>query len=43
MLVSNLPEAQAAASDLGAAPGFGKRDLYADQTRQRLKAALGLT
>src|SRR5579862_2059901 len=30
MLVSNLPDAQAAAEAAGALPGFGKRDLYAD-------------
>jgi hypothetical protein len=43
MLVSNLPDAQAAAVKAGAAPGFGKRDLYADETRARLRAVLGLT
>ena len=40
MLVSNLPDAQAAAIAAGALPGFGKRDLYADETRKRLAAAL---
>lgn len=41
MLVSNYPEAQAAASAAGAAPGFGKSDLYSPQTRAILLRALG--
>jgi len=40
MLVSNFPEAQAAAADAGASPGFGKKELYSDATRDRLRAAL---
>jgi two-component system, chemotaxis family, chemotaxis protein CheY len=41
MLVSNYPEAQAEAIAAGALPGFGKRDVYADETKARIRAALG--
>ena len=40
MLVSNFPDAQAAAQQAGAAPGFGKRELYSDQMKQRLRDAM---
>jgi hypothetical protein len=40
MLISNFPDAQAAATDAGAAPGFGKKELYSDTMRDRLRAAL---
>ncbi len=43
MLVSNLPDAQQEAVAAGALPGFGKRQLYADETRRRILAALGLS
>lgn len=42
MLVSGYPDAQAAAEAAGAQPGFGKRDLYAAETKRRLRVALGL-
>jgi CheY-like chemotaxis protein len=41
MLVSNHPDAQQAALELGASPGFGKSDLESPRTRDRLKALLG--
>lgn len=41
MLVSNLPEAQAAAVVAGASPGFGKGELGAERSAERLRAALG--
>jgi two-component system, chemotaxis family, chemotaxis protein CheY len=40
MLVSNFPDAQAAAEQAGALPGFGKRELYSDAMKQRLRTAL---
>ena len=40
MLVSNYPEAQAAASAAGAAPGFGKRELGDTATIAKLAAFL---
>lgn len=40
MLVSNFPDAQAAAEQVGAVPGFGKSELYSDQMKQRLRSAL---
>jgi two-component system chemotaxis response regulator CheY len=43
MLISNYPEAQQQAVAAGALPGFGKRALYADETRRRVLAALGLS
>jgi len=41
MLVSNYPEAQAEAVELGALPGFGKSALGEPRTRELLAAALG--
>jgi hypothetical protein len=40
MLISNYPEAQAAAVKAGAHPGFGKAETYAAATREKLAAAL---
>lgn len=40
MLVSNLKEAQAEAIAAGALPGFGKAELDAPQTRERLARVL---
>jgi len=40
MLVSNLAEHQQTAIAAGAAPGFGKAELAAETTRQRLAAVL---
>jgi hypothetical protein len=40
MLISDFPEVQLAACELGAAPGFGKSKLYAPETFQRLRALL---
>lgn len=40
MLVSDRPEAQAEAQDAGAAPGFGKREMWAEETRRRIAGAL---
>lgn len=42
MLVSNFSEAQAKAEAAGAAPGFGKREMNAEATREKLRGALGL-
>ncbi|MFG0274839.1 MAG: hypothetical protein ACF8QF_07270 [Phycisphaerales bacterium] len=42
MLVSNYDDAQAAAIEVGAAPGFGKAELRADRTAMRLRVAVGL-
>lgn len=42
MLVSNYPEAQASAQAAGAWPGFGKSEVYADTTRDRLRRALAI-
>jgi hypothetical protein len=42
MLISNYPEAQAEAAAAGALPGFGKRDLYSEQSAGRVRSALGL-
>jgi two-component system chemotaxis response regulator CheY len=41
MLVSNYPEAQEAAVELGAQPGFGKSELQSPATFDRLKVLLG--
>jgi hypothetical protein len=41
MLVSNYPDAQQAAIDLGAKPGFGKQDLESARTQDRLRTLLG--
>ena len=40
ILVSDYPEAQRSAGELGAAPGFGKASLHAPETFARLKALL---
>jgi two-component system, chemotaxis family, chemotaxis protein CheY len=40
MLVSNYPEAQAAAVAAGALPGFGKRDLGSARAKTMLREAL---
>jgi CheY-like chemotaxis protein len=40
MLVSNYPDSQAEAVAAGAEPGFGKAELRAPATRQRLAAVL---
>jgi CheY-like chemotaxis protein len=40
MLVSNYPEAQAEAVAAGAKPGFGKAEIRAAATREKLSAAL---
>lgn len=42
MLISNFPDAQQAAEAAGAAPGFGKAEMYAEETRRRLREALGI-
>lgn len=42
MLVSNFRDAQDEAEAAGAVPGFGKRDLYAETTRRRVRDSLGL-
>lgn len=43
LLVSNFEDAQAEAEAAGAMPGFGKSNLYDDETTQRLKAAASRT
>ena len=40
MLVSNYPEAQAAAVAAGALPGFGKRELSTPRVKELLREAL---
>jgi two-component system, chemotaxis family, chemotaxis protein CheY len=40
MLVSNYPEAQAAAEKVGALPGFGKRDIGSARVKDLLREAL---
>src|SRR5262249_52984256 len=41
MLVSDYPEAQRMAVELGAEPGFGKREMHSAATFDRLRALLG--
>lgn len=41
MLVSNYPDAQAAAVAEGALPGFGKRELNTPKVAELIRAALG--
>ena len=41
MLISNFADAQADAVSAGASPGFGKKDMYSEETRKRVLAALG--
>ena len=43
MLVSNYPDAQAAALAAGALPGFGKREIGSPRVTQLLRDALGET
>lgn len=43
MLVSNFPEAQAAALAAGAVPGFGKREIGQPRVTQLIREALGLS
>src|SRR3982750_4329426 len=40
MLVSDFPEAQEQATQLGALQGFGKADLESEETEERLRAVL---
>ena len=40
MLISDFPDAQAAAKQVGALPGFGKADLGTSKVEQALKNAL---
>jgi hypothetical protein len=40
LLISNRPEAQSRAIADGALPGFGKAELYAPSTTERIRAAL---
>ncbi len=40
MLVSNYPEAQQAAVDAGALPGFGKREIGSARATELLRAAI---
>jgi DNA-binding NarL/FixJ family response regulator len=42
MLVSNYADAQAAAADAGALPGFGKREIGSPRVLQLLRDAMGL-
>lgn len=42
MLVSNYPEAQAAALTAGAVPGFGKREIGQPRVAQLIRDALGV-
>jgi two-component system, chemotaxis family, chemotaxis protein CheY len=41
MLITNFSDQQETAVAAGAEYGFGKKELYADQTRQRLESVLG--
>ena len=41
ILVSNLDDAQAQAARAGAMPGFGKSELYAPETIERVREAIG--
>jgi len=41
ILISNFPESQAEATAAGARPGFGKQDLYAEETAKILRDAAG--
>ena len=41
MLVSNYPDAQAAAVAAGAVPGFGKREIGTSRVKEVLRQALG--
>lgn len=41
ILISDLPDAQAAAEQAGALPGFGKRAMYDAESHRRVRSALG--
>lgn len=41
MLISNYPDAQAAAEQAGAVPGFGKSEARSDKAAGAIRAALG--
>lgn len=41
MLISDYPDAQAAAEEIGALPGFGKADLGTPKVEKALRNALG--
>src|SRR5689334_11571410 len=41
MLITNYPDQQEIAIQAGAEPGFGKKELYAEQTKSRLMKFLG--
>ena len=41
MLISNYPDAQAAAVEAGALPGFGKRELGSQRVTELLRKAVG--
>ncbi len=40
ILVSNFADAQAEAENAGASPGFGKNDLYDEETLERIRSAV---
>jgi len=40
-LISNLPDAQQAATEAGAVPGFGKADMYSEDARECILSLLG--
>ena len=42
MLISNYPDAQAAALAAGALPGFGKRELGSPRAKELLRGAIGI-
>lgn len=42
IVISNFPEAQQAAKEAGALPGFGKKDVRAESAAQSIRSALGL-
>ncbi len=42
IVISNFPEAQQAAKEAGALPGFGKKDVRAESAEQSIRSALGL-
>ena len=42
IVISNFPEAQQAAEEAGALPGFGKKDVRAESAAQSIRSALGL-
>ena len=42
IVISNFPEAQQAAQEAGALPGFGKKDVRAESAARSIRTALGL-